>query len=254
MFGRLAQKLRAAAQGARGGAIMGAAVAAGSLATGGVVLAAKKSDEFIPATGPIKTLEQLEPVARPDLPTFSLEEVQSHYDKDTTGAWVTYRGAVYDVSKFISAHPGGYVPSHVQHSIVNALAPIIPCAHDFTHAPSLSSRLPPVLSSSGLLVRPWLVVTTWRFSGLCTVSTTVVTLWLSWSVTALGTSLPLMQRRRRRSSSLVTLTRMTHHAIETVLGLRNALSAVRRVWISSVTVTTPPMRSSTSATIGECLG
>lgn len=40
------------------------------------------------------------------LPTFTREEVRAHASK-STGIWVTYGTAVYDVTKFVDNHPGG---------------------------------------------------------------------------------------------------------------------------------------------------
>lgn len=40
------------------------------------------------------------------LPIFSQEEVTKHRTlKD--GVWVTYKGGVYDITEFVSVHPGG---------------------------------------------------------------------------------------------------------------------------------------------------
>lgn len=42
---------------------------------------------------------------RPELPLFSVEEVQQHNsEKDF---WIIHRGKVYDVSEFLERHPGG---------------------------------------------------------------------------------------------------------------------------------------------------
>ena len=43
---------------------------------------------------------------RPELPTFSKEEVSKHKTKDT-GIWVTYKDGVYDVTDWVDIHPGG---------------------------------------------------------------------------------------------------------------------------------------------------
>lgn len=42
---------------------------------------------------------------RPDLPTFTLEDVKKHSGPDGR-TWVTFRGGVYDVTEFIPAHLG----------------------------------------------------------------------------------------------------------------------------------------------------
>ncbi|KAM3958625.1 sulfite oxidase isoform 2-T2 [Aphomia sociella] len=42
---------------------------------------------------------------RPDLPVYRAEEVSKHDSKKSF--WVTYRHGVYDVTKFLSSHPGG---------------------------------------------------------------------------------------------------------------------------------------------------
>ncbi|GMF46426.1 unnamed protein product [Phytophthora fragariaefolia] len=44
---------------------------------------------------------------RADLPTFSFEEVQKHTGAHRSGTWVVYRHGVYDITRFISSHPGG---------------------------------------------------------------------------------------------------------------------------------------------------
>ncbi|TDH71743.1 hypothetical protein CCR75_002189 [Bremia lactucae] len=46
-------------------------------------------------------------VRRPDLPVFSLDEVQKHTGAHKNGTWVVYRHGVYDITKFIASHPGG---------------------------------------------------------------------------------------------------------------------------------------------------
>jgi sulfite oxidase len=43
---------------------------------------------------------------RPELPTFSKDEVAKHRTKDT-GIWVTYKDGVYDVTEWVDIHPGG---------------------------------------------------------------------------------------------------------------------------------------------------
>ena len=45
------------------------------------------------------------PSPRPDLPTFSREEVAEHCDEDSL--WYTFRGGVYDLTAFYQGHPGG---------------------------------------------------------------------------------------------------------------------------------------------------
>eukprot|EP00056_Hartaetosiga_gracilis_P015397 m.241648 g.241648 ORF g.241648 m.241648 type:complete len:702 (+) comp24989_c0_seq1:224-2329(+) len=57
---------------------------------------------------------------RPDLPTFTLSDLRAH-TSDETGYWVSYRGAVYDITSFISAHPGG--PGRLQMAAGNDLRP-----------------------------------------------------------------------------------------------------------------------------------
>ncbi|KJH44770.1 oxidoreductase molybdopterin binding domain protein [Dictyocaulus viviparus] len=46
------------------------------------------------------------PPERKDLPTFKKEEVKQH-GRDSATIWVTYKGGVYDVTNFITSHPGG---------------------------------------------------------------------------------------------------------------------------------------------------
>ncbi len=57
---------------------------------------------------------------RKDLPTFRRSEVEKHKTK-ANGIWVTYRGAVYDVTKFIKDHPGG--PSRIKLAAGGPLEP-----------------------------------------------------------------------------------------------------------------------------------
>ncbi|KAL4129396.1 hypothetical protein PRIC2_005404 [Phytophthora ramorum] len=45
--------------------------------------------------------------ARPELPTFTFEEVQKHTGAHKSGTWVVYRHGVYDITRFIVSHPGG---------------------------------------------------------------------------------------------------------------------------------------------------
>jgi sulfite oxidase len=52
------------------------------------------------------SLNNNNPRPRPDLPVFTLAELQEHVTDDT-GYWVSFRGAVYDVTGFIKGHPGG---------------------------------------------------------------------------------------------------------------------------------------------------
>ena len=61
-------------------------------------------DELTPATIPSKPRLN-EPPPRPDLPTYSREEVSEHCDEDSL--WYTFRGAVYDLTFFYKGHPGG---------------------------------------------------------------------------------------------------------------------------------------------------
>mmetsp|Transcript_14143 Transcript_14143/g.27102 ORF Transcript_14143/g.27102 Transcript_14143/m.27102 type:complete len:656 (-) Transcript_14143:81-2048(-) len=45
------------------------------------------------------------PPPRPDLPTYTMEEVAEHADDDSM--WFTFRGGVYDMTPFAQGHPGG---------------------------------------------------------------------------------------------------------------------------------------------------
>lgn len=40
------------------------------------------------------------------LPTYKMSEVSKHSDSKR-GVWVTYKRGVYDISRFVSMHPGG---------------------------------------------------------------------------------------------------------------------------------------------------
>lgn len=46
------------------------------------------------------------PPPRPDLPTYSMDEVAEHADEDDM--WFTFRGGVYNMSFFAQGHPGGF--------------------------------------------------------------------------------------------------------------------------------------------------
>jgi Cytochrome b5-like Heme/Steroid binding domain len=45
------------------------------------------------------------PPPRPDLPTYTMEEVSEHADEESL--WYTFRGGVYDMTFFLNGHPGG---------------------------------------------------------------------------------------------------------------------------------------------------
>jgi Cytochrome b5-like Heme/Steroid binding domain len=45
------------------------------------------------------------PPPRPDLPTYTMEQVAEHSDEESM--WFSYRGGVYDLTFFILGHPGG---------------------------------------------------------------------------------------------------------------------------------------------------
>ena len=44
--------------------------------------------------------------AAQSLPVYRRSEINRHVSMDN-GVWVTYKGNVYDISKFIANHPGG---------------------------------------------------------------------------------------------------------------------------------------------------
>ena len=46
-----------------------------------------------------------DPPPRPDLPTYSIDDVAEHCDESSL--WYTFRGAVYDLTAFSNGHPGG---------------------------------------------------------------------------------------------------------------------------------------------------
>lgn len=81
------------------------------LAAGGLLVAglALNDDPQCEEAGDKKEeKEKREPGQRdPALPTFSLEEVQAHTGARKNGTWVVYRHGVYDITRFIAAHPGG---------------------------------------------------------------------------------------------------------------------------------------------------
>lgn len=43
---------------------------------------------------------------RPGLPTYTLDDVARHKTKET-GIWVTFKNGVYDITEYVSSHPGG---------------------------------------------------------------------------------------------------------------------------------------------------
>lgn len=45
------------------------------------------------------------PPPRPDLPTYTMEQVAEHSDEESM--WFSYRGGVYDLTFFTLGHPGG---------------------------------------------------------------------------------------------------------------------------------------------------
>jgi nitrate reductase (NAD(P)H) len=60
----------------------------------------------------VKTTDEVATVAPPaytsidpSIPTFTLEEVEQHNNKDST--WIVVKGRVYDCTPFLKAHPGG---------------------------------------------------------------------------------------------------------------------------------------------------
>jgi hypothetical protein len=61
-------------------------------------------DQLSPSTIPARPRLN-EPPSRPDLPTYTREEVAEHCDEDSL--WYTFRGAVYDLTFFYKGHPGG---------------------------------------------------------------------------------------------------------------------------------------------------
>ncbi|CAD5229565.1 unnamed protein product [Bursaphelenchus okinawaensis] len=58
------------------------------------------------ATAHIPTPPSFEPPDRNDLPTFKLSDVEKH-GKNAERIWVTYKNGVYDVTEFVTSHPGG---------------------------------------------------------------------------------------------------------------------------------------------------
>lgn len=76
---------------------------------------------------PDSELRGVNPPSRPDLPTIPLAEVRKH-DTRETGMWCTYRGAVYDATPFLDAHPGGTCTRPAYVAGVTAAAPRPPRA------------------------------------------------------------------------------------------------------------------------------
>ncbi|CDW52136.1 Mo-co dimer and Cyt-b5 and Oxidored molyb domain containing protein [Trichuris trichiura] len=56
----------------------------------------------------VEVSKSWKPPVRADLPTISAAEVKKHVDKET-GIWVTFKGAIYDISDFCDVHPGGLI-------------------------------------------------------------------------------------------------------------------------------------------------
>jgi cytochrome b involved in lipid metabolism len=76
----------------------------GLLASAGVTT--MEAQRLTPMERPPINKEDLNhPPARPDLPTFSLEDVAEHCEESSL--WYTFRGAVYDMTFFLHGHPGG---------------------------------------------------------------------------------------------------------------------------------------------------
>jgi cytochrome b involved in lipid metabolism len=76
-------------------------VAAAAAALMGVATATYTVSEQAPKHGKLDN----QPPPRPDLPTFSLDDVSEHCEEESL--WYTFRGGVYDLTFFINGHPGG---------------------------------------------------------------------------------------------------------------------------------------------------
>jgi hypothetical protein len=71
------------------------------------MLEAQQQHSLVPVERPPMNKEDISnhPPARPDLPTFALEDIAEHCDESSL--WYTFRGAVYDMTFFLHGHPGG---------------------------------------------------------------------------------------------------------------------------------------------------
>eukprot|EP00049_Salpingoeca_infusionum_P009776 m.166073 g.166073 ORF g.166073 m.166073 type:complete len:711 (-) comp14440_c0_seq1:1600-3732(-) len=78
------------------------------LALSGVGLGLALTEMFPRASTEAKLweVESNEVRQRPDLPVYTLKDLRAH-TSDETGYWVAFKGAVYDVTSFVDAHPGG---------------------------------------------------------------------------------------------------------------------------------------------------
>lgn len=104
-----------------GAAALGAALFGASAATAVTLLEQPESSGFEYQTLPVQKYPSPEeppihgkashhadfndPPSRPDLPTYSIDDVAEHCDESSL--WYTFRGAVYDLTFFINGHPGG---------------------------------------------------------------------------------------------------------------------------------------------------
>ncbi|XP_023689510.1 sulfite oxidase, mitochondrial [Paramormyrops kingsleyae] len=75
---------------------------AGILAGGGAVLAYS----LLESQAQQAATDVQAPGKSPPLPIYTQEEVAKHHSS-AKGVWVTYKGGVYDITEFVSLHPGG---------------------------------------------------------------------------------------------------------------------------------------------------
>jgi hypothetical protein len=63
-----------------------------------------------------------QPPRRPDLPTYTMEQVAEHSDEESM--WFSFRGGVYDLTFFTMGHPGG-TPVSQPYTYCNAFVELL---------------------------------------------------------------------------------------------------------------------------------
>jgi cytochrome b involved in lipid metabolism len=66
-----------------------------------------------------------QPPPRPDLPTYTMEQVAEHSDEESM--WFSFRGGVYDLTFFTLGHPGGTPVSQPYYTVFVVLFLLIGC-------------------------------------------------------------------------------------------------------------------------------
>ena len=111
------------------------------------------------------------PPHRPDLPTYSLEEVAEHCDEESL--WYTFRGAVYDLVRFKSASWLRFQNLPVSQSSDDSQTHVIGWVHSCRRIRPTFNRVIP----EDILVCSWLLVKIWSRTGRFIGSTFAATCW-----------------------------------------------------------------------------